>query len=295
MKYKITKAEIANDWLYETMSALYSCLQTHGVPIYVVGARARDFAMIIMHENPSPQHTEDLDIAIALPDWSKYEAIAKTLVENNFHREKSSQKFYYKGPEHQLDFMVDVVPFGEVAEDEKVKWPPEGNPELSVRCFDDIMSHADDVEVDGAFTVKIAPICGQFMIKLDTWNDRNDRTDKDVADLLFFMKNYFNIRQAELFLDLPDDIEIPEEESPIFSGAKLIAYDASKMLTTPHLQFFYNLLEEEYVAEDNSKLTIHMATYRGNSVDNDYAVVFEECRELIGTIRDIFKQELDKR
>lgn len=41
------------------------------------------------------------------------------------------------------DYEIDIVPFGELEEDEKVAWPPEGNPEMSVKCFRDVMNIAD--------------------------------------------------------------------------------------------------------------------------------------------------------
>ena len=48
MEYKITKEELGNDWLYSTLVALNKCMAEHGLPLYVVGARARDVAMKLM-------------------------------------------------------------------------------------------------------------------------------------------------------------------------------------------------------------------------------------------------------
>ena len=48
MEYKISKEELGNDWLYSTLIALDKCMAAHGLPLYVVGARARDVAMKLM-------------------------------------------------------------------------------------------------------------------------------------------------------------------------------------------------------------------------------------------------------
>lgn len=68
------------------------------------------------------------------------------------------------------------------------------NPVMSVKCFQDVMNEAVTVIVNGEVEVKMAPLCGQFLIKLDTWNDRNASTDKDAEDMLFILKNYLDIQ-----------------------------------------------------------------------------------------------------
>lgn len=66
MTYKISKEELANDWLYSTLIALESCMAKHGLPLYIVGARARDVAMKLMKGDEPKRRTEDLDEAIAI-------------------------------------------------------------------------------------------------------------------------------------------------------------------------------------------------------------------------------------
>lgn len=66
MEYKISKEELGNDWLYSTLIALDKCMAAHGLPLYVVGARARDVAMKLMKGDEPKRRTEDLDVAIAI-------------------------------------------------------------------------------------------------------------------------------------------------------------------------------------------------------------------------------------
>lgn len=104
MEYKITKEELGNDWLYSTLVALNKCMAEHGLPLYVVGARARDVAMKLMKGDEPKRRTEDLDVAIAIEDWQTFDDICKTLENNHFKRHGETQKFFYKGVNGDLDF-----------------------------------------------------------------------------------------------------------------------------------------------------------------------------------------------
>ena len=137
MEYRITKEELGNDLLFSTLIALEKCMAVHGLPLYVVGARARDIALKLMKADEPKRRTEDLDVAIAVEDWTTFDEICHTLQVNHFKHHKHTQKFFYKGDNGEMDFEVDVVPFGGVAVDEKIAWPPEGNPVMSVKCFND--------------------------------------------------------------------------------------------------------------------------------------------------------------
>ena len=173
MEYKITRDALQNNLLYDTFEALNRVMKDLQLDVYVVGALARDIAMEILEMPPSPRRTADLDVAIALKDWSQFDLLKEHLLENHFIKGEPKQRFYY---------IVQMVPmimkstsflFGELEADEKVAWPPEGNPEMSVKCFKDVMSIADTVIIDDAITIRMAPLSGQFLIKFDTWLDRH--------------------------------------------------------------------------------------------------------------------------
>lgn len=191
MEYKITRDALQNNLLYDTLEALGRVMKDLQLDVYIVGALARDIAMEILEMPPSPRRTADLDVAIALKDWSQFDLLKEHLLANHFIKGKPKQRFYYKGVDGNNDYEIDLVPFGELEADEKVAWPPEGNPEMSVKCFKDVMSIADTVIIDDAITIRMAPLSGQFLIKFDTWFDRHLLTDKDAADMLYIMENFY--------------------------------------------------------------------------------------------------------
>ena len=222
--------------------------------VYVVGALARDIAMEILKMPPSPRRTADLDVAIALKDWSQFELLKEQLLKNNFVKGKPKQRFYYKGEDGNNDYEIDIVPFGELETDEKVAWPPEGNPEMSVKCFKDVMNIADTVVIDDTIIVKMASLSGQFLIKFDTWIDRHLLTDKDAADMLYIMDNFY-LAYVSFKQPVPDEVQETSERFDLLNGgARWIACEMREFLTNEHLQFYTNQLQEQIELDENSPL-----------------------------------------
>lgn len=295
MEYNISKEELGNDWLYNTLIALDKCMAEHGLPLYVVGARARDIAMKLLKGDEPKRRTEDLDVAIAIENWQTFDEICLTLQKNHFNRNGTTQKFVYEGESGDIDFEVDIVPFGGIAVDEKIGWPPEGNPVMSVKCFQDVMKEAVTVTVDNQLTVKMAPLCGQFLIKLDAWNDRHAATDKDAEDMFFILRNYLDI---QLLKDsVPPEVVTFEDESTdtILWGAQWLAFDISELLTTEHLQFYADLIAEEMGKEEKSELIYHFMKHYGNKDMDDISRYYDTCRNIWSEIGMILSNELKKR
>ena len=84
MEYKITRDALQNNLLYDTFEALNRVMKDLQLDVYVVGALARDIAMEILEMPPSPRRTADLDVAIALKDWSQFDLLKEHLLENHF-------------------------------------------------------------------------------------------------------------------------------------------------------------------------------------------------------------------
>ena len=240
MEYKITRDTLQNDLLYDTLKALSKVMYDLQLDVYVVGALARDIAMEILKMPSSPRRTADLDVAIALKDWSQFELLKEQLLKNNFVKGKPKQRFYYKGEDSNNDYEIDIV--------------PEGNPEMSVKCFKDVMNIADTVVIDDTITVKMAPLSGQFLIKFDTWIDRHLLTDKDAADMLYIMDNFY-LAYVSFKQPVPDEVQETSESFDLLNGgARWIACEMREFLTNKHLQFYTNQLQEQIELDENSPL-----------------------------------------
>ena len=254
MEYAVTKEELMNPLLAETLHALAECYSALNMELYVVGAVARDLALRLLQINDPYRGTLDLDVAVLLADWEQYQQLTETLLNHQFVKAAEKQRFYYLGTTGNYRYMVDIVPFGSIAHQEFLAWPPDGNPIMSVRCFEDVMAHADTVSVDNTFTFHLASLSGQFLIKLNAWSDRHSHTKKDASDMVHILRNVY-MAYALSRQVLPPEINIEASEFDIIvAGAEWIASDLRMILSKEHRRYYATMLQNEVNQEENSAL-----------------------------------------
>lgn len=293
MRKSINKSELDNDLLYDTLSALYKVLSHFSVPVYVVGATARDITMKLIGEDEARRRTFDLDVAIAIPDWDIFDKIQDRLLKNHFSKSTAKQKFIYNGENDDNSYEVDIVPFGGVAVDEEIRWRPDGRPVMSVKCFNDVMSKAIDIKI-GEVPIRIATLCGQFLIKLDAWLDRNDRTSKDAYDILYILSKYYYAKLLQPDAEIPDDVNFNVEDDTdgqIIYGSMWLASDLCQVLSTKHLKYYTDLISNEIDKGPDSRLLQHFINYMDIDDDNNYANILK----VWSNIKRILNNELAKR
>ena len=254
MDYSIKKESLQNELLMETLWALTECYAALGEEVYVVGAAARDIAMRLLNVSNTPRRTLDLDVAVALNDWSQYEHLTQLLLGNHFVKATERQRFYYLGPQEKNHYEVDIVPFGKVEHNGMIAWPPEGSPVMSVRCFSEVMNYADKVTVEGAFSFRLASLSGQFLLKLDTWSDRHYNTRKDASDMVYILQNVY-VAYALTRDGLPQEVDVEATTfDVIVAGAEWIASDLRTILSPYNRQYYATMLQQEVDKEDESLL-----------------------------------------
>ena len=254
MEYTIHKEDLQNDLMAETLQVLAGSYRQLGAEVFVVGAAARDIALRLLDVTNAPRRTMDLDVAVMLQEWNQYERLTSILLQNHFEKAREKQRFYYLGSNGRIRFEVDIVPFGAIAEEDQVAWPPEGSPVMSVRCFEDVMRAADKVTVDGAFAFRLASLSGQFLIKLDTWNDRRMKTKKDAVDMAFLLQNVY-VAYALAHDGLPPEVDTNTEQfDVIVAGAEWMAADLKKILSDEHRHFYAEMLRGELTKNEESHL-----------------------------------------
>ena len=74
MNYKILSSNFEQPLLKPLLKNLSQYFDSIQTKFYIIGATARDMIMEA-HGEKSGRATRDLDIAIAIPDWDKYEKI----------------------------------------------------------------------------------------------------------------------------------------------------------------------------------------------------------------------------
>ena len=282
MEYKIHKEDLQNDLLAETLQALDGCYRQLGADVYVVGAAARDIALRLLKVTNTPRRTMDLDVAVMLQDWGQYERLTGILLQNHFVKAQEKQRFFYLGSNERIRFEVDIVPFGAIAVDEIVAWPPEGSPVMSVRCIKDVLQAADKVTVDGDFTFRLASLSGQFLIKLDTWCDRRMTTKKDAADMAFLLQNVY-VAYALAHDGLPPEVDTNAEQfDVIVAGAEWMATELKGMLTDEHRSFYSAMLQGELAKNEESHLLNDLLDVSDSRNYKLYLRAFDRMAQILG-------------
>ena len=274
MTYTLKREELGNDLLMSVLEALTNAYKEIGSEVYVVGAAARDLSLKLLRAGSAPRRTMDLDVAVLLEKWNEYEHLTEILIKDGFIKAPEKQRFYYCRIEN-VRYEVDIVPFGDIAQEEMIAWPPEGNPVMSVRCFADVMKNADKVVVEGRFAFRMASLSGQWLIKLDAWCDRHLMTRKDAADMQFILENAY-IALALSSDAIPDTISLDASTfDQTVAGAEWIASDLLNMLSKDHKMYYANMLDSEVIQREDSQLV-------NDLLDNAVIGTFDSiCRALV--------------
>jgi predicted nucleotidyltransferase len=130
MSYNISSENLNNPLLKDLLKELNGFFGSINVEFYVIGATARDIILSNLHDLVPERKTDDLDIAIAISNWNQFQSIEEDLPKKGgFAKSKEQkQRFIYKGI-----YMIDIVPFGDVAEDDgNIYWPPDETIAMSV-------------------------------------------------------------------------------------------------------------------------------------------------------------------
>ena len=271
----MSKKDLENDALYNTLKALSDCVSSLGLKLYVVGATARDLMMKLLDEYPSKRKTRDLDVAIALSDWSQFENLSQILQKNYFRKDPANQKFYYEGKKHDNDYEVDVVPFGDIAgEDETLLWPPEYEKEMSVKCFTEVMNRSMPITIDKLFNINIATLAGQFLIKLDAWNDRHtaEYDSKDADDMFLILSRYHDAYIKEPNITPPDAVDYNNHDNETIWGAQWLASDIKNILSNEHLIYYVNMINAELSKKTESDLINNFIRLYGDEKEEAYDI-----------------------
>jgi predicted nucleotidyltransferase len=276
MSYNISSESFKNPLLKEILEKLTEYFSSIDSEFYVIGATARDIIFSGIHNQIPARTTDDLDIAITIPDWSEFDEIVEGLckIEGFVKSKEQKQRVLFKGV-----FKLDILPFGEIAKaDGNIYWPPEESFGMSVRGFTEVAKHSLQISIDNRFTIFVANLPGIFLLKLLAWRDRHLETKKDADDMAFIISNYLEINEERAAKDHYDLYEA-DNFSTIVAGSSLLGRDMKIILNSnkDSLEEFIALLSIELEKAEESQLTtVIMETHPSLK----YEEVFESLKAL---------------
>ncbi|MCB7135024.1 hypothetical protein [Cellulosimicrobium marinum] len=183
------------------------------VPVMLVGAACRDALHAGCGFDMPLRGTDDLDLGIAVADWSAYEALVADL--EPVPGSTSGIRYEVAG------LPVDIMPFGDGVEvPDGVVNPPARRQGMSVFGFQDVWSDATELTINEDLRVWLPSIGGYTLLKLRAWLDRAPQGHyKDAPDLACAMYwtldpedlgNHTDIVMTRLY-DTDEGIQLLEE------------------------------------------------------------------------------------
>jgi len=202
--------------------------------VLVVGAMARDLVLVHGFGARLERGTRDVDFAVQVKDWEAFQELASGLIEKGFTKADKLAHRFYLDDDDGLRWEVDILPFGELADENGcIKWPPDESIEMSVLGFDEAFEHSLTVQLsdgDNQFSIKVAAPASMAFLKLISWLEREPaiRT-KDAKDIRYLMRTYSKI--PAIFDRLYDegDMEAQEWDEQRASAA-ILGRDAANQL-----------------------------------------------------------------
>lgn len=278
MSLNISSKKIDNPLLIDLLRLLNQTFSKIGNNFLVIGATARDIILRVLANSSVRRKTQDLDIAIAVTGWDKYNEICQALITAGLEKSAyQAQRFYFG------DYEVDIVPYGEVAkEDDNIYWPPEETIAMSVKGFDEVLSEAITVSIDNEFEIRIASLHGLFLLKLNAWLDRNIDTNKDAEDMWYIVDNYYFANEGRGIH--PEVYELDGFDLTV-GGAYWMAHDIADLLSSEQIAYYADVLRKEMEREEDSRLVVQI-------LETNRSVTTSDVLKVLQTISDVFSKRL---
>ncbi|WP_312239915.1 hypothetical protein [Pantoea sp.] len=123
---------------------------------------------------------------------------------------------------------IDIIPFGGVAENNQVAWPPDRAIIMAVEGFDEAFRHRVLVELQHGELLPFCSLSGLALLKLFAWRDRGAASAKDAADLFKILSEYGLIEDERIYE--PPVEGARHDWNPLRMGAFLLGCDIALIL-----------------------------------------------------------------
>lgn len=267
--------------LVELYADVSSHAQALGINYLVVGAMARDLVLVHGFNATIERGTKDVDFGINIASWDEFHTLKSRLLEVGYRADaKRSHRLYYTS-ETKLEWEIDIVPFGAIADDKhNIYWPPEEDFVMNVQGFAEAFTSALDVKISSEpeIIIPVASPAGICLLKLVAWLDRDlNLRAKDATDFLYLIESYSKI--PEIFDALYEQGYMEDREwdetkaSAMKLGADVVEIASNDTKSFLETSLFNNDMKAEKFIRD-------MANNANKSL--------EQCEELFAIFKDAF-------
>ncbi|SIR23410.1 nucleotidyl transferase AbiEii/AbiGii toxin family protein [Pontibacter lucknowensis] len=260
------------------LEALERGFSRFNVDFYLVGAVARDVWMRAINDIAPKRTTGDIDFAVLINRRGVYEKLRDYLIEKEgFH------------PYHQNTFVliwkngqeVDLMPFGSIEHDGKVKVEGTGLTTLHVTGFKEVYEAGlPEVELEDSSRFKFCTIPGIVLLKLIAWHDRPEVRVSDIQDITDILLNYFEMFSEQIFDHHSDLFEESDDENFLTKvAAQTLGREVGRIAGRNKTlsDRLTQILKENTESVTSSRIAAIMASTTGRTV--------EDCTKLLKLVQ----------
>ena len=170
----------------EALRDFISIAKEYNIPFVLVGAYARLLAFDLKYNIPSSRATTDWDIAVQV-NWESYEILrnALTKAKQPLFLELDSYEHRFR---HLNGVRFDIIPFGDVEQENGTIIWPSTDQKMNVLGFQDVIKSAQKLQIDDDLEIPVATAPGLAVLKIFAFGDRG-KID-DLGDLYFILDKY---------------------------------------------------------------------------------------------------------
>ena len=256
--YKIRTERPLNGVTLVILDTLQRTVEAFGAAHFLIGATARDILMTHVFGIESQRATLDVDFAIALENWTQFEAIKNALIRHGDFQPAvdNAHRLYFRAHEFEHAFPLDLIPFGPIeGPDNVIAWPPDMNVLMNVAGYAEALRTAITVEVGDKIIVNVVSIPALAAMKILAWHGRGLEDDRDAQDFYFLLKNYHRAGNETRLFDSAHTVLESTGFDLDLAGALLLGYDTNVVLEAATRDALFHVLRDP---RRRDRLLIHM-------------------------------------
>ncbi|HEY3986568.1 nucleotidyl transferase AbiEii/AbiGii toxin family protein [Cedecea sp.] len=237
-----------------------SCTEPR-IEFFVAGATAREVILTHLHGRRSGRHTRDIDIAIFIKDWQQFSALKQVILAQGAEEIKgNAHRLVWEGNE------LDIIPFGEIAEENAIAWPPDRDFVMSVDGFQEAFKSAISIQLSSGTVIRFCSLPGLLLLKLFAWRDRGAEVSRDAVDIFNILKEYSAVEEDRLY----DNDKWGEQVdwNPDRLGARLAGSDTA-LISSPELR-------QAVLALDKERLKDTITRHTSGSTSEDIDMMIDD-------------------
>ncbi len=226
------------------------------VPL-IVGAFARDLHLQYQYGIAMQRETEDIDFALAVPDWAAFAALRQQLISSGKFTAHSRTSHRLR---HDTGLPVDLVPFGGIElADRTIAWPPQGESVMDVFGFREALAAAQPVRLPGGVRSRTVSLPALALLKIVCWQDRHYSSPrKDAHDLQMILCHYLAAGNEPRLWDEFVSWTKQDDFDYELAGPRMLGQDIGQLLKADGLDQLNRILSHQTHPDSRGQLATEM-------------------------------------